>query len=234
MRRLLSRVVWDARLQLRNGFYYAAGAVVVFLTGLLVWVPPDWMPWLLPFVLFANLATNGFYFMAGLVLLEKAEHSLDAQVVTPLRAWEYLLAKVATLALASLVESAAIVAVAYGSSTDWSVFAAGVTTMTATLAACGFLLAARYDSINEFLFPSFLVTTVLALPLLDLLPATSSPWWYLHPLHPGLILVRAAFDSFPPGALLGASSLAVAWAAAAFLACVRGFHRFVVTVAVRA
>ncbi|MEJ2133289.1 MAG: ABC transporter permease, partial [Gammaproteobacteria bacterium] len=84
MTRLLSRMVWDARLQARNGFYYAAAFVVGLLVIMLSWLPEQIMAWVLPLVLFGNLVTNGFYFVGGLVLLEKAEGSLEAQSVTPL------------------------------------------------------------------------------------------------------------------------------------------------------
>lgn len=227
MSRLLTRSVWDLRLQFRNGIYYAAAGVVVFLGAALVWLPPSLLGRVLPLALFTNVVTNGFYFMAALVLFEKGEQSLAAQVVTPLRAWEYLAAKLATLSLLSLLESTAIVAVTHGAGIDWPVLLVGVAFLTWTLGSFGFLLVARYDSINEFLFPSFLLTTALSLPLLDLLDSWSSPLWYLHPAHASLVLIRSGFEPFVGAELYAAASLAVAWAALAFFACVQGFHRFV-------
>jgi fluoroquinolone transport system permease protein len=197
------------------------------LIGLLAWVPQEQTVWILPVALLGNLLTNGFYFMAAIVLLEKAEHSLEAQLVTPLRAWEYLLVRVASLCLLSLVESVAIVALAYEGSVDWSALVLGVVMMTSVLACCGFLLVARYESINEFLFPSFLVSASLSLPLLNLLDVWPSKFWYLHPLHASLELIRAGFEPLPTAQLGSAIVVAVVWVAALFVVCARGFHRFV-------
>ena len=70
--------------------------------------------YVLPAVVFGNLVAVNFYFMAGLVLLEKWEGTLEAQVVTPLADWEYLVSKTVTLAALSLVEQFVIVGSAYG------------------------------------------------------------------------------------------------------------------------
>ena len=64
---------------------------------------------MLPAVVFGNLVAVNFYFMAGLILLGKGEGTLEAQVVTPLAYWEYLVSKTVTLAALSLVEQFVIV-----------------------------------------------------------------------------------------------------------------------------
>ena len=228
MNRLLARIVWDIRLQFRNGFYYVAALVVLLFVILLAWLPEQTLSWVIPVVLFGNIATNGFYFMSGLVLLEKAEGSLEAQVVTPLRDREYLLGKVLTLCALSLIESVLIVAMTYVEEPAWTLVASGVVLMAAVLACCGFLTVVRYDSINEFLFPSVLVTTLLAIPLLDLLGMWSSPLLYLHPMHASLVLLRAGFVDTSSAELAFAFFAAIVWTALAFVLCLQGFHRFVV------
>jgi hypothetical protein len=48
MNRLIATVLCDVRLQIRNGFYYAAAFVAMFWTLVLSRIPPDrltlWMP----------------------------------------------------------------------------------------------------------------------------------------------------------------------------------------------
>ncbi len=60
----------DLRLQMRNGFYIAAAFVVVVLVILLRQLPEASRSLGLPMLVFGNLLINGFFFMAGLVLLE--------------------------------------------------------------------------------------------------------------------------------------------------------------------
>ena len=85
LRRLRAAMKADARLQQRNGFYAAAAFVAVCMIPLLRRVSPDGLILLLPPLVLLNMQVNTFYFMGGLVLLEKAEGSLQALTVTPLR-----------------------------------------------------------------------------------------------------------------------------------------------------
>ena len=95
MTRLVATLRCDVRLQLRNGFYWAVAFLLTTLLVVISQLPPlDWVPVLPPLVL-GNLVTATFFFMAGLVLLEKGEGTLEAQIVTPLSSDEYLLSKVA-------------------------------------------------------------------------------------------------------------------------------------------
>ena len=117
-------------------------------------------------VVLGNLVMINFYFVAGLVLLEKGEGTLEAQVVTPLASWEYLAAKTLTLAALAVVEQVVIVWSAYGGGFAAGPLVAGVVLAGVLYTLTGFLLVARYRSINEFMFPSVFFTTVLSLPLL--------------------------------------------------------------------
>ncbi|MCK5921598.1 MAG: hypothetical protein KAG66_11705, partial [Methylococcales bacterium] len=92
----------------------------------------------------------------------------------------------------------------------------------------GFVAVSRYDSINEFLMPSFLITTLFSIPLLDYFGLVESWLIYLHPMQAPLSLMKAAFISVPTweiiyGLLYGAvgSLLTYLWAQ-------RAFYQFVI------
>ena len=227
MNRLSARMAWDTRLQQRNGFYYAAAVVALLMVILASWLPQSSLPWLLPVVLFANLLTNGFYFIGGLVLLEKGEGSLEAQLVTPLRDWEYLAGKIATLCLLSLAESLAIVLIAYGPGANLLLLIVGVILCAALFCCLGFLVVIRYDAINEYLFPSFLAATFLALPLLEHFKLWSHALFWVHPLQPPMVLLRSAFTSVTVPELAFALGGSVLWTGIAGGLCLRTFRRFV-------
>lgn len=193
MNRLIATIVCDVRMQVRNGFYYAAAFVAVFWTLALSRMPPDRLTLWMPVFILSNLLINTFYFMAGLVLLEKAEGTLMAQSVTPLRTWEYLTSKVTTLAFVSACESFVIVGFGYGTTFDPIVLFLGVVFSAALFALAGFLVVIRYDSINEFLFPSFLFTLLFVPPFLSYFGLVGSWWLYLHPIQASLLLTQGAF-----------------------------------------
>jgi fluoroquinolone transport system permease protein len=88
MRRLAAGLVCEVRLQHRNGFYWAVAFVMAFWMMVATQLPAlDWVR-LLPVVVLNNLLITAFFFVGGLVLLEQAEGSLQARMVTPLRPGE--------------------------------------------------------------------------------------------------------------------------------------------------
>lgn len=195
MNRLSGTLRLDIRLQWLHGFYYAAGVMLVLFLLLLSELPQDNLQSLLPAIMINNIIMNGFFFVAGLVQLEKDEGSLYAQVVTPLHPLEYLSSKALSLALLSLVENVllALLLIGNGMSVVWLL--PGIVTGTVFFVLSGFLLVARYETLYECLLPSFLAVAVLALPLLPYLGAGDSGMWlrlvYAHPLQAILLALRA-------------------------------------------
>ena len=228
MHRLAATVALDLRLQVRNGFYYAVAFVLACWFVVLTRLPPiDW-GYLLPAVVFGNLVMVNFYFAAGLVLLEKGEGTLVAQVVTPLADWEYLASKTLTLAALSVVEQVVIVGSAYGGGFAAGPLVAGVVLASVLYTLTGFLLVARYRSINEFMFPSVLFTTVLSLPMLHYFGLWDTWLLHLHPFAAPLVLLGGAFRPLAPWEWAYGMLYSAAWAGLLLLAGRRAFDRFIV------
>jgi len=255
MTRLTSTMKWDVRLQWRNGFYYATLVVVVIWTLLFSQIPVQMfgeigrssLAWLLPVTVLSNLLVSTFYFIGGLLLLEKGEGTLEAQIVTPLRSGEYLLSKLSTLTLLAVVENGLLVGIIYTlilrpwTALEQSLsalntellgsllfFIAGLVLAAIILCLAGFLVVIRYDSINEYLLPSILVTTVLMLPMVAYLAGWQSWLFYLHPLQTSLLLLQAARQPLPAWQLLFALIYSLLWVWLLFRAANKAFYRFVV------
>ena len=229
MNRVLSTFRWDVRLQFRNGFYYVSAFVAAFIVlGLRQLPQVDLSYWWPPLIL-GNLTVNAFYFMAGLVLLEKGEGTLEAQIVTPLRTGEYLGSKVLSLGLLSLFETFAMVVLVSGVGFSWPLLAAGVLLLIALLALYGFIVVARYDSITEFLLPSIVWTLGLSLPLLYYFNLWRSWLLFLHPLQAPLVLIQAAFGPVPAWQILYGVLYGLLWTGIAYYFTQRAFYRFVIT-----
>ena len=230
MTRLTSTMRWDVQLQIRNGFYYAAAFVAIVIIILLSQfnVPQETLTLLFPIFIFQNILINNFYFIAGLVLLEKGEGTLEGLVVTPLRKGEYLASKLLTLALLSLLETAVVVLIIYGSNINLILLATGTILLSLIYGLAGFSFVVRYDSINTFLLPSVLVTALLSFPLLHYLGVWSSPLMYLHPLQAPLLLLKGAFQPIAAweviyGVVYSAVTIALAYAWSQ-----RAFYKFVI------
>lgn len=227
LRRVGATMITDFRLQYRNGFYYAV-VFVVTMIALAVWRFPGLdLDRFLPVLVLGNLPINTFFFIAGLVLLEKGEGTLDAQVVTPLRTGEYLASKAATLTLVSLLENGVLVVLLARFNFQILPLAAGIVLASVLCCLIGFALIARYDSINEYIFPSVLYNALLLLPILGNLEVWSSWLLYLHPLQGSLLLMRAAFEPIPVWQWLYALTSSLAWIGVAWYLCGRAFDRFI-------
>lgn len=226
--RLGAAIIQDIRLQWRNGFYFASAFVALVLTlVLLQFGRLDYQYWWPPIIL-ENLVINAFYFMSGLVLLEKGEGTLEALLVSPLRDWEYLSAKVLSLSLLALIETSLVVMLVSGMPANPLWLILGLLLLIGIFSLYGFFVVARYDSISDFLMPSIAWTLAYSLPLLGYLNLWRHPILYLHPIQAPLTLIEAAFRPLPSWQVLYGLLYGAIWLAIGLYVSRRAFYRFVV------
>lgn len=229
MTRLTSTMKWDVRLQWRNGFYYAA--IIIVVTFLLIFsqISVTNMEWVLPFMLVNNMVVGTFYFMGGLVLLEKDEGSLEARITTPLRPAEYLAAKTATISGLALMESVLIVVITAGWNVNWLLLLAGITGTAVLLCLAGFIVVVRYDSVNEYLLPSVLYVMALCIPMVAYLVNWDHWLLYLHPMQASMTLLTGAWQPLTWQQIIYGLGYSALWIAGFSHLSLRAFHRFVIT-----
>jgi hypothetical protein len=95
----------------------------------------------------------------------------------------------------------------------------------------GFIAVARFDSLNEYLLPAIPIVVALMLPLLDHFGLVRSPLFYLHPVQPALVLMRAAFAPAPPWQIAYGVLGSLFWLWVASIWARHSFSRFVVRTA---
>ena len=228
MKRLLSTMRWDLVNQWRQGFYLAAAFVITLWAVVFFYLPGGAVELFLPFVIFFDLSIFGFYFMAGLLFLEKVDGVLEALVVSPLRNWEYLVAKSATLALLAVLVSVAVVLIAHGPALNWLLFLPGVAFNSWLLVLVGFMLAARFDAVNEFLIPSILYMVPSQLPALWYFGIWDHWLLYVVPTMPSMLLLAGGFRPIAPWQIVYALIYLPAICGAVTWWARRSFDRFVV------
>lgn len=224
MSRLAATIKTDVRIQFRNGFYLATALVVGFSILLLRWLPADTAMLILPVVILENVLTNTFYFVSGLLLLERVEGTFVAQSVTPLRDDEYLASKLGTLTGLSLAESLFIAVAVFGIDVSLIAMTVGIALAAVLFCLAGVGLVVRYDSINEFLLPSVLYTFLLTLPILGVFGFGSPAWYLPHPIHGPLSLMRIDATHTVAG-LAYAVGYPVLWIVPAYLWSRRALRR---------
>lgn len=193
MSRFVSTVRLDLLLQLRYGFYYAAGFVTLLWIVLLYSLPEAIGEIAVTFLVFTDLAAVGHVFIAGTVLFEKGEKTLFALLSTPLRFREYLASKLATLTALAIIMSLVVIAAGYGFRFNPALLILGVIFTSLISLLVGFIFVAPFDSISEYLIPGQAPTLVLVAPLVHFFGIWKSPIFYLIPTHGSLLLLGGSF-----------------------------------------
>jgi fluoroquinolone transport system permease protein len=228
LKRLAATLACDIRIQFRNGFYYVSAFVVIMWSIIFTQVPSFDLAFWMPALLLGNLIINTFYFVGGLILLEKTEGTLEAQIVSPLKTSEYLGSKVTTLLLLSLLENFLITALIFGLSFRFAPWILGIATASAFYVLVGFLAVSKYDSINEYLMPSMLYTSTFGLPFVHYFGLTQSWLIYLHPLQAPLILLKGAFYPIETWQLIYGVLYSVLWIWIMYLWSKKTFFKYIV------
>jgi fluoroquinolone transport system permease protein len=179
--RLATAFLADVRFQFRHGFYYAYLFVSVVYIVLLRLVEDGMREKLAVFVVFSDPAMLGFFFIGGIILLEKAQGIFPALFVTPIRIAEYVWAKVWSLTLLSLGTSFFILLATVGTDMRVLPIFIGVTFTSAIATLIGIGLAVRVKTVNQFLVSSVLFVPIFFAPVMEWIGGQS----FIYYLFPG-------------------------------------------------
>jgi fluoroquinolone transport system permease protein len=218
---LLHALRWDVVVQARNGFYWASAFLIIVISALLLSVPESaransalWVP----AILVINLQITTFFFVAGLMLLERDEGTLSALAVSPLSPSGYLVMRTISLTGLAAAETIAIVWIGFGTSGAWLLILGGTAALGVIYTGFGAAVATRYDSVNALLLPASAFVALLLLPLLPHFGLAPRLPFLVHPLEPPMTLIRAGYGvveridvAFGVLGSFGWSALAFAW-----------------------
>jgi fluoroquinolone transport system permease protein len=211
---------WDVVVQARNGFYWATAFVVLVVGGLLLAVPEaaraDEGVWV-PALVAVNLQLTTFFFVAGLLLLERDEGTLLALAVSPLTPAAYLAVRTLSLTVLAGVETVVLVSIAFADSPSWPLLLAGTAALGVIYTGSGAALATRYASVNALLLPASVVVTLLLMPLLPHFGLAPRALFLVHPIEPALTLVRTAYGETRIGDVAFGIIGSLFWGALAFV-----------------
>jgi hypothetical protein len=229
---LVDTAMLDLRLQARHKLF-AVGIVVAVSAGIAAraLLAVAAVSVLLPGIWLGAVGSTTFMFVAGMVLLEKGERTLDALIVTPLDVGTYLASKVLTLTGFALVESLIVLVLGHGiRGVSFGPLVLGITFLGAMYTLAGIAQVVTHSSVTDFLVPgAFVSLTLLQLPFLDAFGVWSHPLLYLVPTQATVVLMKGAFTDLSLwqwGYGVGYSSVSIG--AAAWLAH-RRFERHIVT-----
>lgn len=226
--RLAAAVRYDIRLQFRHYFYYAYLIVSVIYIIILRAIPVDIRKTAAILIIFTDPSTLGFFFLGGIILLERGQKTLEGLFVTPLRVFEYILSKITSLTFLAILSSLFIAVFSLGFSFNPFTFLLGVLLTSVFFILVGFTLASFSKSVNHYLILSPLYMIVFFLPVLQYLKILKTPLFYILPTTASLTLLEQSFTSISWGDFLLSIAGLLVWIFIAFLWAYRWFNKYVV------
>lgn len=193
MKRLLKSTYGDMFMQMKYGFYLVYGIISVIYIVMLNQFSYDIKTFMLSIIIFSDPALLGFYFIGGLVLLEKGENTLEYLIVTPLRSKEYLFSKIISLTILSLIASIVISLLTYGIKFNILLLLIGVSLTSILFILIGFIVVAKYPTINKYFLSSIVYITILCIPIIDYLELYKNKILYIFPTQASLLLIKGSF-----------------------------------------
>jgi len=150
-------------------------------------------------LLFFDPAIIGIMFVGALVLFEKSENVLQALVITPMKTDDYLLSKIVSLTILSIISATIFITLMnIFNNVDFNVIflALGIILTSVLLILVGFIFVSRLKSINEYLLAMVILFLGLTFaPMLHLSGLYENVIFYLWPTQAAFIIFTGVFNS---------------------------------------
>ncbi len=173
----------DMRYQFKYGFYFLYLVISAFYIAVLLLLPPGIRQLGTALIIWSDPAALGFFFIGGIVLLEKGEGLHSYLSILPVTTGEYLWSKVLSLSVISTLTGLVIAAVGLGGEVAYLFLVPGLLAGSALFTFFGLAVGSVARSVNHYMAlgvpvgivlmgPSFLPVLGVSHPLLEVLPAT--------------------------------------------------------------
>ncbi len=175
-------LICDVRYQIKYGFYFLYAVISILYLGVLFVLPEDLARHATALIILTDPAALGFFFIGGMVLLERGEGIHSYYSILPGTNHEYVISKVLSLSMISTIVAMIIAGVMYGGEVNWILLILGVFAGAAFFTLFGLIVGTYAKSINHYfvigvpvgvllMAPAFLIYLDLNSILIEILPA---------------------------------------------------------------
>ena len=170
----------DIRFQYKYGFYFLYIFFTVLYISLLLAFPEAWREKAAILMIFSDPAAMGLYFIGAIVLFEKNERVLDSIAVSPAGPYEYMLSKLFSIGVISVIVGFAIGFLSNAVNTTVH-FIMGIFLCSCLFSAVGLVIAAKSISLNGFIISTIPAQLIINIPAVAWLFGWRPGWLLLHP-----------------------------------------------------
>ncbi|MDP8207661.1 MAG: ABC transporter permease [Candidatus Electryonea clarkiae] len=226
--RLAHAIRGDILFQFRHGFYYAYIFVTVIYILALLNLHGKARDIVTTVLLFTDTTMLGYFFIGSIVLLEKGQNILASLFVTPLRLYEYFIAKITSLTLIAILSSLIIVIVTHGITRELFIFLPGLVLISCFFTLFGFIFSAKAKNVNDYFARALGVGLFISLPIIGFLNLYHTPIFYIFPTHAALILIDILFKEYSSFDIIYAFICLTAWSGIAAYIAYKMFYKHVI------
>lgn len=193
MKRIKNALLADIRFQFKQGFYYVYAAVTLLYIIVFLQIPKEALILTLPAAIFSDPSLLGFIFIGAIFLLEKDQGIFQYLSITPLRLKEYIIAKVISLCLLSIIVSF-VLAIIIGTRFDPLILFLGCLLSSAFFTLIGMYAVCGCKSINQFFSVLIAYMIILLIPAIAMFNIPYTGFLKALPTYAGLRLVFGAYN----------------------------------------
>ncbi|MBN1892373.1 MAG: ABC transporter permease [Clostridiales bacterium] len=132
----------------------------------------------------------GLYFVGAIVLYEKGERVLDSLAVSPVRPWEYVVSKLISIALISVLVGLAI-GISAGIILNPLLFIVAVFLLSCVYSAAGLIIASKIETLDQFILVTIPAEIMMNVPAVFWILDVRNGWLMIHP---GICMINLSTD----------------------------------------
>lgn len=156
---------YDIRFQFKQGFYLVYGILSLIYILILFNISHSVRTEVTAYLILSDTSIIGLTFVGALVLLEKQQNVLQSLFITPLKLSTYILGKMLSLSLISLLVSSVIGFIPGGMLQNWLWTLVAVILSSIFFTFLGLGISARVNSVNEYLAGTIIGGIILGAPV---------------------------------------------------------------------
>lgn len=202
MTRLLTAMKTDVTVQVRTNLYTIGIGAGLLVAVALAWLAsPEQLFTYVPTLMLLVVGGSTLLYVAGMIIFEKDEGTLNANIVSPLRTSEYLWSKIGTLSALATLEAVVMIggAMLMMSFTDEltlpniPILLVGIIAIAVVYTLIGIVTVVRFETITDYLIPMAGIAVVLQLPFLYYLGWVEHPLLLIIPTSAPAMLMQGAY-----------------------------------------
>lgn len=198
--RITGALKTDFKFQVKQGFYVIYLFLTIIYMVILSILPKAYLNIVLPILIFTDPSIVGFFFIGGIIMLEKLQGVINCLVVTPLRIKEYILSKVISLSILAVVAGVAITLTSgYKENINFIILGIGIFVVSVFFVLIGIIVVVGCKTLNQYIVKMIPFMLFFMLPCISLIGFKFS---YVFTIFPSVAGLRIIFGAFNNGNIL--------------------------------